>query len=349
MNRWLQRGAPFLPMIRHELARAHLPEDLCWLPMIESGFSNSAVSHKGAVGLWQLMPATAREYGLRVDGMVDERRNPRKATRAAIQYLSDLMSRFESPCLAAAAYNAGSTPVLRGLERLGDPSTSPDKDSGSPERDGARRVEFVAAVNRGAEEPSFSDADFFRLADASLLVRETREYVPRFIAASTIGRNPGRYGFRPRMEWTEALDTVVVTQPTRLDLVAKAAGVPAQRIRDLNPEFILGVTPPGSRATLLLPRGSARDAGERIAALPPAAIDASVLAECARIEREQRNAGSSWNPRTFRPGKRSVSARSGDTLENVARRCGISASTLARLNHLPRGYPLQSGQIVRLP
>ena len=144
------------------------PGDLVYLALIESGFSNTATSRAKAVGMWQFMKGTAKLYGLRVDSWVDERRDPYRATDAAARHLRDLNRRFGSLYLAAAAYNAGSGKVSRGLIRL------PDDDSDSPN----------------------SDAAFFRLYDTKLLRRETKDYVPKLIAAALIAKQPKRYGFK---------------------------------------------------------------------------------------------------------------------------------------------------------
>ncbi|MCH1927727.1 lytic transglycosylase domain-containing protein, partial [Shewanella sp. C31] len=93
----------------------NLPEDLIYLALIESGYSNTAVSRAGANGMWQFMRSTGLEYGLRIDRWVDERRDPFKATDAAARHLSDLQDQFSSWYLAAAAYNGGATRVSRGL------------------------------------------------------------------------------------------------------------------------------------------------------------------------------------------------------------------------------------------
>ena len=120
--------------------------------------------------MWQFMKATGKGYGLRVDSWVDERRDPFRATDAAARHLRDLNRRFKSLYLAAAAYNAGSGKVSRGLGRL------PDDES----------------------ELTNSDATFFRLYDTKLLRRETKDYVPKLIAAALIAKQPERYGFRLR-------------------------------------------------------------------------------------------------------------------------------------------------------
>ncbi len=160
MAEWLARGSQYRPAIESKLTRAGLPPEFAYLPIIESGFSNSAVSRAGAVGMWQFMPETARELGLRVDPLVDERRDPTRSTDAAIRHLGDLTRTFGSPLLAAAAYNGGAGRVSRGLEKL-----------------------------------SGATPNFFALADRKLLPKETRDYVPQLLAAAAIGRDPGRFGF----------------------------------------------------------------------------------------------------------------------------------------------------------
>lgn len=165
IERAISRGTPYLTMIQQNLRREGLPPELAWLPLIESGFSSAALSPAGAAGMWQFMPATARAYGLRVDRYIDERRDADKATLAAVRHLRDLRDRYGSSFLAAAAYNAGAGRIDRGLGFL--------------------------------EITDARDNDFFRLSKADLLSAETRDYVPRLIAAAMIAENPSRYGLRP--------------------------------------------------------------------------------------------------------------------------------------------------------
>jgi peptidoglycan lytic transglycosylase D len=160
----LDRMARFEGMISSKLDDRQMPEELIYLAMIESQFRPTAKSHASALGLWQFMGATARRYGLAVRRGVDERTDPVKSTDAALAYLSALHDRFGSWYLAAAAYNSGEGTVARALRRAGT-------------------------------KASGSDSDFFRIANH--LPRETREYVPKLVAAARIGKEREKYGFTP--------------------------------------------------------------------------------------------------------------------------------------------------------
>ena len=159
---YLRRMTKYDDMISAKLAKKNMPQGLIYLAMIESGFNPTAKSPVGARGLWQFMSPTARQYGLKVRGRVDERVNPARATDAALAYLSDLYDEFGSWYLAAAAYNTGQGRVARVMKQ-------------------------VTGSKKG------TDADFYRIAHR--LPKETREYVPKLVAAARIGANPGRYGF----------------------------------------------------------------------------------------------------------------------------------------------------------
>ena len=349
MERWLERGERYVPMIRQRLNDAMLPEELCWLPLIESGFSNGAVSSAGAAGMWQFMPSTARMYGLRVDQYVDERCDPVKATSAAVRHLSDLLERFDSPYLAAAAYNAGTDRVLRGLDRLeggakGETGKSQKASKPGPAEDGSmpdsRRVDAAEGGVR------FDDADFFRLSDASLLARETRNYVPQFIAASMIAANPEEYGFSAGRAHPLSYDSLVVTRPVRLDEIARLARIPSQTIRELNPQYLHGVTPPGSRSIVRVPKRMPRDLETQISLLPTAVPGV--------MGRERGASAAASRGRilavlTGRPQPRHVRVLRGETLQDLAARCGVSGDRIARINLIPKGYRLRWGQLLRLP
>jgi membrane-bound lytic murein transglycosylase D len=161
-SKYLDRMSKYAPMISKKLADRDMPQELVYLAMIESGFNPTAKSPVKATGLWQFMTATAQRYGLTVKGKVDERKDPAKATDAALSYLSDLYDRFGSWYLAAAAYNAGEGRVQRTLKQ-------------------------VAGKTKG------TDQDYYRIANA--LPAETRDYVPKIVAAARIAKDPAEYGF----------------------------------------------------------------------------------------------------------------------------------------------------------
>jgi membrane-bound lytic murein transglycosylase D len=241
MGIWLTRLPRYEAMIRERLQREGLPGDLVYLALIESGFSNTATSRAKAVGMWQFMKRTAKGYGLRVDSWVDERRDPYKATDAAVRHLADLNRRFGSLYLAAAAYNAGSGKVSRGLIRL------PEEENDSTN----------------------SDATFFRLYDTKLLRRETKDYVPKLIAAALIAKQPRRYGFRTGPAESAAYDSIVVPDMTGLDVIARLADTTVAAIRELNPQYLRLATPPSSRSVVRLPLGRGEATVAAYAVLPP--------------------------------------------------------------------------------
>lgn len=159
---YLSRMSTYASTIASEIEARSMPQELVYLPLIESGYKPTAKSPAKATGLWQFMTATARRYGLVVTSKVDERKDPAKETGAALSYLDDLYHEFGSWYLAAAAYNAGEGRVRNALEKVTGKTTG-------------------------------TDADFYRIASA--LPAETRDYVPKLIAAATIAKDPAKYGF----------------------------------------------------------------------------------------------------------------------------------------------------------
>ena len=157
----LRRGRAYTPMISHKLEARAMPQELVYLPLIESNYDPSARSRVSAIGLWQFMAGTARELGLSVGRHADQRRDPAEETDAALAYLSQLHDRFDSWYLAAAAYNAGPGTVMRAMQRVLGRTTG-------------------------------SDTDFYRISGH--LPAETRDYVPKLVAAARIGNDPVRYG-----------------------------------------------------------------------------------------------------------------------------------------------------------
>lgn len=206
--RWLARSSRYLPMIKEEFAKAGLPLDLAYLPMIESGFNTTVSSRASAVGTWQFMRATGQSYGLTVNNYVDERRDPVKSTKAAAAYLSNLYKQFDSWHLAVAAYNAGEGKIKRAMKQ------------------------------------SDSD-DFWEIAQSQYIYSETKLYVPQLIAAIMIAKDPEKYGF-DGIDYDEPLDyeTVHVPRGTPLKAVALACNLPDEEILALNRHLSRAITPP---------------------------------------------------------------------------------------------------------
>lgn len=157
-EKYLERADFFIPYMVPILRQNGMPADFVYLSMVESGFNNLARSRATAVGPWQFMSATGKRYGLMVNWWVDERRDIRKSTLAAVQYLKDLKNMFQTWELAAAAYNAGETKVARAIQYFGT-------------------------------------RDFWVIASHRYLKRETRDYVPKIIAAALISKNREQFGF----------------------------------------------------------------------------------------------------------------------------------------------------------
>ncbi|HET6837388.1 MAG TPA: transglycosylase SLT domain-containing protein [Gemmatimonadales bacterium] len=266
---FLGRGARYESMIRQRFEAESLPGDLGYLALIESGYSNDAVSRSHAVGMWQFMKGTARGYGMRIDTWVDERRDPVKATEAAARHLRHLRDRFGSLYLAAAAYNAGAGKVSRSLGRLQwDPQADTPNDATAD--DGEALVEDDSAAEAAAADVErvldstdiTSDAAFFRLAGTDLLATETQDYVPKLIAAAVVAKQPERYGIPAPVAAPFGYDSVIVSGVTGLDVVARLAGVSAAEIRELNPQYLRFATPPQMESVIRLPAGT----GEKVAA-----------------------------------------------------------------------------------
>lgn len=220
----LRQGTRYEPMIRAKLKAGGIPEDMTYLALVESGYDPNAYSSAAAVGMWQFMSSTARDVGLRVDWWMDERRDPARATDAAIRFLRDLQNQFGSLYLAAAAYNGGPGRVSRGLTRF------------------AEEMEGVAGEDQ-----------FFALAEQDYLRSETKNYVPQIIASALIGKEPARYGFQYDSLPLYMYDSIEVAAGTPLASVASAAGVSVGVIKELNPAILRGMVPPSGAAWIRIP------------------------------------------------------------------------------------------------
>lgn len=222
---YLVREGLYGGMIRQRLRQRGMPEELMYLAMIESGFSPSATSPVAASGVWQFMSPTARAYGLTVDAWVDERRDPVRATDAALDYLEELHDQFGSWYLAAAAYNAGPGRVQRAIRRAG-------------------------GGERGDE------ALYWQVIEH--LPRETREYVPKLLAAALLAEQAQHFGFEVQPSLPYLFDQVLVPARTSLVQVAEVLDLPPALMRELNPHLVRGVTPPDRSYMVRVPQGESQ-------------------------------------------------------------------------------------------
>lgn len=207
-GQWLVRAKKYEPTIRRILKRNDLPEDLVYVAMIESGFNMKACSRANAMGPWQFMDETGRQYGLRVDYWVDERYDLEKSTVAAARYLKKLFDQFGCWYLVAASYNAGENRVKKAMETGGT-------------------------------------KDFWELREYNMLPKETQEYVPQLIAAAVIAKNPEMYGFN-NISPTPVHKLTKLTVPGGVPLrdIAKVVSIDPGDLKALNPELLQGITPP---------------------------------------------------------------------------------------------------------
>lgn len=212
--KWLVRGESVRELVLPILKQQGLPQEFIFLSMVESGFANNAYSHAKATGPWQFMPGTARLYGLKMNMFIDERRDPAKSTLAAARHLRDLYEEFGDWYLAMAAYNAGPGRVRSAMRRTG------------------------------------SD-DFWALADSAYLPVETKNYVPKVLAALQLASNPARHGFAVTADPLDAMPVTTVPIKGAVELAAISArmGVPERLIRHWNPELINAITPPVTSAS----------------------------------------------------------------------------------------------------
>ena len=206
-QKWMERGGRYTPMMKKKLKAAGLPQDLVYLSMIESGFSTYAHSSASAVGLWQFIKTTGSENGLRIDWWVDERRNPEKATDAAIRFLGYLHKKFDDWYLAWAAYNGGPGRVGRAITK-------------------------------------YDDRNFWTLVDKNAFPAETDNYVPKIIAAAIVGKYATKYGFDTKniMEPLQ-YDTVEIGPNYSIAALAKAADMTEEVFLEYNPQYLRWALP----------------------------------------------------------------------------------------------------------
>ncbi len=233
-HRYLERSTRWMPMMRRELAARGLPRDLVYLSMIESGFNVGATSFASAAGLWQFMTYTGRDYGLRIDWWVDERRDPELSTKAALRYLGDLNRMFAGDWwLSWASYNGGQGRVMKASRLAGT-------------------------------------TDFWTIARGRWLHPETDNYVPKLIAAAIIGKHPERYGFVGltfQPEFTH--DAVQVPASSNVAVLARCAGLTTEAFLDYNPALRrLALPPDPTTQRIRIPKGTTATFEAALAAVP---------------------------------------------------------------------------------
>jgi membrane-bound lytic murein transglycosylase D len=228
-DRWLHRAGYYLPAMKQMFADSGLPRDLAHLPIIESGFNPHAYSRAHAAGIWQFIPSTGRAYGLRQNYWLDERRDPVKSTGAAIRYLGKLYGDFGNWHIALASYNCGENGMARAIQKSG------------------------------------GGGDFWSLS----LPKETMNYVPLFLAALAIAKNPDVFDFALQDSVVFNPDTVFVNDCVEMKTIADGVGVPIDTLTLLNPHILHWCTPPDMRdVRLYLPKGYAGKFKEFYDSLP---------------------------------------------------------------------------------
>ena len=288
---WLARSGKYIPNMKVILQQRGMPTDLVYLAMIESGFNVKARSHAAAVGPWQFIKPTAKRYGLRVDSWVDERMDPKKSTEAAANYLGDLYSMFQNWELAAAGYNCGEDRVQNAIDKY--------------------------QIN-----------DFWQISEFTL-PKETKNYVPKLMAALIIAKDPAKYGF-VGISYHEPVpfETIRVAPQKNLSEIARVIGVSPTTLKELNPALIHDAIPPGNPYPIHVPPGYASIVGQK-----------------------QRQIASlkNVNPKIAQSsGTYRHKVRRGDSLGKIAAKYGTRVSKIKRANGL-KSSTIRVGQRLKIP
>ncbi|MBJ2190298.1 MULTISPECIES: lytic transglycosylase domain-containing protein [Duncaniella] len=326
------------PIFVEELIKEGMPTELQYLPVIESAINPNAISRAGAAGLWQFMPATAKGLGMEVNSLVDERRDARLSSRNAARYLKQLYDIYNDWSLAIAAYNCGPGNVNKAMRRAGE-----------------------------------GKKDFWEIYE--FLPAETRGYVPVFIAANYVMNYYGKHGITPTIIKRHlTTDTVTVDKYIHFNQIAAVLNIPVDEIRMLNPQFLKDVIPGDYRPyTLTLPtqqclsyvmsekriadydselyaRRSHVEPGAQPAdpVLPESDHGAANLASASRqsVNAETNNELAHTGLVEQMTVRTHVVGR-GESIRDIARKYGVSATDIKRWNHLRRGK-VREGDSLRI-
>lgn len=304
----LQRKAEYyFPIFENILAKHDLPYELCYMPVIESALNPQARSHMGATGLWQFMPATGKKYGLEINSLVDERMDPIRSTEAACLFLKNLYGIFQDWNLVIAAYNCGPGNVNKAIHRAG----------------GKR--------------------DFWSIYP--FLPRETRGYLPIFIAASYAMNYAQEHGICPADPLpTMAADTIITTHRQHLKQIADNVDIPLAELRRLNPQYPRDIIPGGKSYAICLPiekAGMYIDLQDTILAYRAEELIHNRRDEIELLHRTSVNGGYSINGVTY------YKIKEGDTLGGIAKKFRVSVKQLKAWNGL-KSDMIRAGKTLKI-
>lgn len=309
----------YMPIFEEALEAYNLPLELRYLPVIESALNPKAVSRVGATGLWQFMLSTGKQYGLEVNTLVDERCDPVKSSYAAARYLSDLYKIFGDWCLVIAAYNCGPTQITKAIHR------------------------------------SNGERDYWQIYP--YLPKETRGYVPAFIAANYIMTYYCDHNICPMTtRLPAATDTVMVNRNVHLEQVAAVCNIDIEQLRALNPSYRRDIVPgTTAESPLRLPQTEigkfidnedsiynyrATELMTRRAEVAVNEVSPAPSSSRKSTKRGSRSRRSSGRSKT-------VTIKSGQTLSEIARKHGTTVSKLQRLNGI-KGTNIRAGKKLRV-